>query len=187
MNYNEHSFINQAKEFAINKHNDTGCMYGNLPYEVHLRAVVEYARAYSYVREVRMPIILAACWCHDVIEDCRVTYNDLVKALTVNGPYHEVALIAAKDATEIVYLVTNELGRDRKERALLTYPKIRRNPDAVYVKLCDRLANTQNCLDEASSMYETYKKEYPTFRYALNDNFSFSLMWADLDALNEYK
>lgn len=91
--------------------------------------------------------LFAACYLHDVIEDCNVTYNDLVGVVGVK-------------VADIVYDVTSELGKNRKERNEKTYPKIYKNPAAQIVKLCDRIANTEN---RDSSMYEKYKKENPAF------------------------
>jgi len=47
---------------------------------------------------------MTACWGHDLIEDCRVSYNDVKDAL-------------GQEAADIIYAVTNEKGKNRKERA----------------------------------------------------------------------
>ena len=86
-----------------------------------------------------------------MIEDTRVSYNDVVQAL-------------GKEAADIIYAVTNEKGKNRKERANDKYYEgIRNTPGAVFVKLCDRIANVQYSKMTKSRMYEMYEKE--------NDNF----------------
>ena len=72
-----------------------------------------------------------ACWGHDLIEDTRVSYNDCVKAL-------------GEIPASIIYAVSNEKGKNRKERANdKYYAGIRETPGALFVKLCDRIANVQ--------------------------------------------
>jgi hypothetical protein len=47
-------------------------------------------------------------------------------------------------AADIIYAVTNDKGKNRKERAGVKYYEgIRKTPGAVFVKLCDRIANVQ--------------------------------------------
>jgi len=98
-----------------------------------------------------------AGWGHDTIEDTRASYNDVVKHL-------------GQDAADIVYAVTNEKGKNRSERANEKYyAGIVARPGAVFVKLCDRIANVQYGKMTGSSMYEKYRKE--------NDHFVQSLGW----------
>lgn len=82
------------------------------------------------------------------------------------------------------FLVSNERGRSRKERNFKTYPKIWNNKLAVFLKLCDRLANTRNSRETHHRMFEVYKKEYPVFKYALKQQ-CFEDMWNELDNLNK--
>ncbi|MFM9449568.1 hypothetical protein ACKI1Y_44750, partial [Streptomyces acidiscabies] len=65
---------------------------------------------------------------HDTTEDCRINYND------VKSEFGELV-------ADFVYRVTNELGRNRVERADKTYPKIAECAIATWVKLCDRISN----------------------------------------------
>ncbi len=141
--------------FAIEAHQKTNHLYDGKPYSIHLIMVALYAQKYSEILPNSFDLILNACWLHDVIEDCRVTYNDVKK-------------LAGENVAEIVYAVTNEKGRNRKERANSAYYKgIRENKYAIYVKLCDRLANVKYSKDTNSSMLLTYKKENTTFLYSL--------------------
>jgi (p)ppGpp synthase/HD superfamily hydrolase len=98
---------------------------------------------------------LLATFGHDLIEDCRVSYNDVKQHL-------------GQEAADIVYAVTNEKGKSRKERAgERYYLGIRNTPGAVFVKLCDRIANVQYSKMTKSRMFEMYKKENIDFMVSL--------------------
>jgi (p)ppGpp synthase/HD superfamily hydrolase len=102
---------------------------------------------------------MRASFGHDLIEDTRVSYNDVMNQL-------------GQEAADIIYAVSNEKGKNRKERANHKYyDGIRNTPGAVFVKLCDRIANVQYSKMTKSRMFEMYKKE--------NDNFITQLGWDD--------
>lgn len=125
--------------------------YDIYPYGYHIRQVVTIAEELGYDESI---VVAAAL--HDTLEDTGLSYNDLKKAFGL-----EVA--------EIVYCVTDELGRDRKERKEKTYPKIRSNWKAVVVKLCDRIANMQQAKLYNSRLYEMYQNEHEDFcKYIMN-------------------
>jgi (p)ppGpp synthase/HD superfamily hydrolase len=104
---------------------------------------------------------LLATWGHDLIEDTRVSYNDVKDQL-------------GQEVAEIVYALTNEKGKNRKERGGVKYYEgIRQTPGAAFVKLCDRIANVQYSKMTKSRMFEMYKKEQEDFelwigRYTAN-------------------
>jgi (p)ppGpp synthase/HD superfamily hydrolase len=98
-----------------------------------------------------------AVWGHDLIEDARISYNNILDIL-------------GQAAADIIYAVTNEKGKNRKERANDKYYEgIRNTPGAVFVKLCDRIANVQYGKMTKSRMFEMYKNE--------NDDFIVQLGW----------
>lgn len=146
-------------EWCIKQHKDTNHMYDTyLPYEFHLRMVAHVAEKFiKYVPDqndgetsFRDDVMLAA-WGHDLIEDTRNSYNDVKEVLG----YH---------AANIVYAVSNEKGKNRKERANAAYYKgIRETKGAIFVKLCDRIANVQYSKMTGSRMFEMYKKENADF------------------------
>jgi (p)ppGpp synthase/HD superfamily hydrolase len=116
----------------------------------------------------RDSVILAA-WGHDLIEDTRVSYNDVKEKLGFT-------------AAEIIYAVSNEKGKNRKERANEKYYEgIRNTPGAVFVKLCDRIANVQYSKMTKSRMFDMYKKENDDFivrlGYTYNDSNQYSEMF----------
>lgn len=154
-------FNHHLIEWCIRQHKDTNHQYDDyLPYEFHLRMVVNVAESFLHLVDDNMKSdIMLAAWGHDLIEDTRVSYNDVKKNL---------GLIAS----DIIYAVTNEKGKTRKERANEKYYEgILNQEGAVFVKLCDRIANVQYSKMSRSKMFQMYKME--------NDHFITSLGYND--------
>ena len=141
-------------EWVLSQHRDTNHMYDKyLPYEFHLRMVVEAAKKFQNLitYEKDLDSVILGAWGHDLIEDTRVSYNDVKQEL-------------GEMAADIIYACTNEKGKNRKERANNKYyDGIRTTPYAVFVKLCDRIANVQYSKMSGSRMFEMYRKENPDF------------------------
>lgn len=141
------------REYAIKCHKDTNHTYDdNLPYSYHLQLAANVASEFAYlVDESDWHYVIAAVWCHDVIEDTRQSYNDVMK-------------IIGRPAADIVYAVTNEKGKNRKERANEKYyTGIRNTKHATFVKLCDRIANLRHGVLMGSKMVNMYQKEHADF------------------------
>lgn len=158
--------------WCIEQHRKSNHYYSEyLPYEFHLRMCanvfedfkhlldddVDYysGNKYEGIRGDETVTLRDACyyaiWGHDLIEDCRVSFNDVVTYL-------------GQEAAEIIFAVTNEKGKNRKERANEKYYEgIRNTKGAVFVKLCDRIANVQYSKMTKSRMYEMYKSENSHF------------------------
>jgi len=138
--------------------------YDMYPYMYHIKSVVGIAEELGYDET-----ILIGCALHDVLEDGHLSYNDIK---TVFG--FEVA--------EIVFAVTDELGRNRKERKEKTYPKIVKNWKAIVVKICDRIANIRHSKTTNPKMLNMYKKEHDDFYKALKtENAEVFRAWDLLD------
>lgn len=150
--------IEKAKEYAIKCHTDTCHYYDTHLYSYHLQMVVDVANKFIHlIPEKDRDVVISSAWCHDLIEDTRNTYSDVLKTTSL-----EVA--------EIVYALTNEKGRTRKERANEKYyTGIKNTPYATFVKLCDRIANIQYSMSQRSRMLEMYRKETPDFINTLYD------------------
>ncbi len=140
-------------------HNKTNHLYDGKPYSVHLSMVaLNEVRFIDCIPTQNQNDVILACWLHETIENCRLTYND-------------IKLVAGETVANIVYAVTNEKGKNRKERANdLYYDGIRKTMWAKYVKLCDRLANVQYSYDNMSKMYDVYQKENDAFLETLFPN-----------------
>jgi len=171
----------EAKQIAwcIKQHNKVNHMYDNyLPYEFHLRMAANVAKQFQYLlddtvdyhtgkkefssrggydeSETLRSVCIAAVWGHDLIEDTHINFNDIVTHLE------------SRAVAEVIYAVSNEKGRNRKERANAKYYEgIRRTKGAVFVKLCDRIANVQYSKLTKSKMFEMYKNENLEFGVSL--------------------
>ena len=164
-------------DWCIEQHRKTNHFYDRyLPYEFHLRMVnnvyedfqhllddtKDYFTGVDYRGTMENQVTLReacskAVWGHDLIEDTRCSYNDVKSKL-------------GYEAADIIYAVTNDKGKNRKERAGDKYYEgIRNTKGAVFVKLCDRIANVQYSKMTGSRMFEMYNKE--------NDNFTAQLGW----------
>lgn len=150
--------VNKAKEYAIIAHREVNHKYDDKPYEVHLELVYNAGERFIHlIPEKHRFAVLAACWTHDTIEDCRKTFNDIRKVL-------------GEIVAELTYALTNEKGKTRKDRANHKYyDGIRNTPFATFVKICDRIANMEYSKQSGSGMYETYQKELGEFIAQLYD------------------
>ena len=149
--------VSNAKEYAILKHFETNHKYDGNPYDVHLQMVYDFACKYIHLLPNNRVIseVLAACWVHDVIEDCRETYNDVKNVL-------------GERVADIAYALTNEKGKTRKERANDKYYEgIRNTKKKKKKKICDRMANVKYSKDKGSRMIEVYRKENEEFKKQL--------------------
>ena len=163
--------INEIRNDAHALHASVNHAYDRIrPYGFHLDMVVNWVR--KYIEEVCvseqdiLPIYFAAYY-HDSIEDARLSYNDVMKIAKELMDEEQAYL-----ATEIVYALTNEKGRNRAERANEKYfAGIREIPYAPFVKLADRLANTSYAFSKGTAdslrMSKVYREELPGFLEAL--------------------
>jgi (p)ppGpp synthase/HD superfamily hydrolase len=165
-NESDKSIIDIARDFAIKAHGDQ--LYGEQSYLSHLESVHQTLREFGCTSEE----MLCAAYLHDTIEDTTVSYTDIKKMF-------------GKDVAEIVFHVTDELGRNRKERHEKTYPKTALMPRAVTLKLADRISNVRQSKRNGQKL-EMYRSEYPFFRKTLNDGSSNQKMWDELDSLMDY-
>jgi len=146
------------EQWCIQKHAETNHMYDKyLPYEFHLRMVhtvgmqFEHLLPSTYFRDDA----INSLWGHDLIEDTRVNYNEILK-------------LWGKYIADIIYALTNEKGKNRVERANDAYYKlIMETEGAVFAKLCDRIANVQYSKMTRSSMFKKYKDENEHFMNSL--------------------
>lgn len=155
--------VKEAAYLAIAQHGTQ--TYDGHPYYYHLEQVVDVLKEFGFTEDV----YIISGYLHDTLEDTSISYNDIKKQFGL-----EVA--------EIVYAVTDELGRNRKERKLKTYPKIKANPNAIIVKLADRIANLRNSLKMKPEMATMYSKEHTGFRDALyEESCEAEPMWKELE------
>ncbi len=133
---------NKERALLVAKKAHANQTYDIYPYIFHIKQVVRIAEELGYDESIIVASVL-----HDALEDTELSFNDLKKAF-------------GEEVAEIVYCVTDELGRNRKERKEKTYPKIQGNWKATVVKICDRIANMEHSNLYNQKLFSTYQKEY---------------------------
>jgi (p)ppGpp synthase/HD superfamily hydrolase len=148
----------------------------------HSNAFIDHEMKQNLVKLLH-PDLLVVALLHDVLEDCASA--GITKEIIENN----FGKIVADD----VWRLTDEPGKNRKERKLKTYHKIRGSQNATIVKLWDRIANVESCIDkneEKNRDYlNMYMKEYYTFKAALwnGENDPNNPLWSVLDKLHGFK
>jgi (p)ppGpp synthase/HD superfamily hydrolase len=144
----------RSREFAVKAHGDQ--KYGDNPYSYHLDKVVNNATKFGGNEKQ-----IQAAYLHDVLEDTSVSKEELEQNF-------------GKEITNIVDLLSNTGNKEE------TFKRIRTNPDAVFVKLCDRLANVSE-----GQKNNKYKKEHPLFKSILYKKGEFDELWNKIDSILE--
>lgn len=145
------------KEFAYEAHRKVNQFYdGYLPYEFHLKLALKIAQDFiNLIDPLEREDVEAAVSLHDSMEDARLTYNDIKQVTNIT-------------VADLVYAVTNEKGKTRKDRANAKYYEgIRNTHNATFVKLTDRIANATYGKLFGGSMYKVYQREQNDFETQL--------------------
>lgn len=117
-----------------------------MPYANHLDAVACRVRFLGYGDDDDM---IAAAYCHDVLEDTQTSLDDLRDVI-------------GDRASRLVHCVTDPPGRNRAERKARAYPLIGSTHSASALKLADRLANVAACLEDGRwDLLGLYADEHP--------------------------
>jgi len=160
--------VEQAELFARLVHKNQ--FYGELPYERHLEEVVLTLQEFG----IRDGIVLSAAWLHNSLENTIVTHPLLES-------------IFGSEVADIVFDVTNEPGKNRKEILEKTASKTKENYAALTIKLAGRIVNTEFSIDNNLKLYKMYKKEFPRFKellYRENEKDRIVIdLWEHLEAL----
>lgn len=142
--------VEQAKVLARLAHIDDVRKFTNEPYTSHLENVANLTKKYQGTRNQ-----IAAAWLHDVIEDTRFGYRDIL----------DVCGVAV---AEIVQNCTDAPGLRGRERRRAKLDFIRHLPcddPAILVMLCDVADNSESCRIVA----ETHgKRAFETFGAGIN-------------------
>lgn len=190
-----HHLEAQARDFAIERHGSQ--KYGNLPYASHLadvRRIVTENFGEDINKNFKGEEVPERCWrlqarmtawLHDVVEDTETTLE-------------EVERLFGKVVAQSVAMVTDEDGKNRKERKLKTFFKLARVGDdsneyyvedyiPIIVKIADRLANVESCvLNGCDDKLSMYRKEHGMFAIACCRKFHpITEMESVLDRLDE--
>lgn len=156
---------NRAAAFAAAAHADQDYAGGSF-HANHLRRVVETLRQFGETDEIR----IAAAWLHDTVEDTSVTIDDVRREF-------------GNDVADLVWRLTDEDGKNRRERHARTHAKIRGDTSALRIKLADRIANIESALEQRTTLYGMYRNEHVDFRADLYREGEWEEMWQRLDTL----
>lgn len=130
-------------------------IYGiDKPYTYHLKQVVNEVTGHKDLipANVTYAQMVQAAWLHDAVEDTPLTVEEVEEEF---GP-----IIA-----DLVERVTNKPGKNRKERHANTYPRLVESEGAVFLKMCDRLANLKACKQPGNkNLIGMYRKEHKAFK-----------------------
>ena len=156
----------KARNFAIDAHGDQ--KYGIHPYSVHLDAVAKIARPFGETAE-------AIAYLHDVVEDTEVSTK-------------EVESQFGKLVADAVAILTDEPGKNRKDRKSKTYTKMStvsgETEIALVVKAADRLANIRACVaDNNNDLLDVYKSEHPAFKDSAFRPGACNEIWSELETI----
>lgn len=177
--------LKAVSDFAKKAHDDVNCTYDGKSYYTHVEMVEAGIDKYESVfkdhydyRKAR-----AGASCHDLIEDTRLTFNDVKEVTTPR-------------VAQVVLAVTDVHEENRLLRHLFTMGKTVKDHIAIIVKMADLRANASYSRDHGSSMYKKYVAEYeyrrPIFKMALKwygEKFNTDVLdefWAELDEIHEY-
>ncbi len=161
-----------AGAFALERHGIQP--HGSLTIAYHLQNVADHVRTHYDPRlNLRdFEEVHAAAWLHDILEDTETDYEEIEKRF-------------GESVADLVETLTDKQGRNRLERHLRTYHYIRRDADAVLIKLCDRRHNQERSIQHGEHWMAMYMKEFNYFKFALWEPHKFKALWDELDAQHE--
>ena len=135
-----------------------GQRYGCDPYFDHCKQVHDVLVDHGW--ECNEPL-LAAAYLHDTIEDCweQGVTRDVIDSFFPAEPMVGI----------LVQAVTNEEGRNRRQRLLRTFLRIHEaGPRAIALKLADRIVNVRACWRGNDGRLFMYRDEHDLFRDLLH-------------------
>jgi guanosine-3',5'-bis(diphosphate) 3'-pyrophosphohydrolase len=152
-------FVSRARDFGTRVHDDQ--LYGIFPYWKHLQDVENVLIRFGYGDDFEL---LAAAWLHDVMEDKGIQFHDIEDSFGIK-------------VANLVLHVTDDHGKNRKERKANMYEKLKAYPYSTPLKIADRIANMEWSLLTNLSLLEMYIKEHRDFmaflyKYANGDMFA---------------
>lgn len=163
--------VTLAFKKSSNLHLNVNHRYGEHTYNIHL-ALVGYV---GLMMNKDLPVyVYESLFTHDLIEDCRMTYNDVDKMF-------------GTEVAEITYALTNEKGKSREERASdKYYSDMILVEYAPYVKMCDRIANMEYSRYYTHDMFDMYLNELSEFLFKFESVSHLSYMKYPIKFLSKY-
>lgn len=155
----------RARDLALLRH--AAQTYGKtpgtrVPYAFHLAHVVGVLARLGE----DSPWMRAAGWLHDLFEDTDATPADVHMALNVDGIY---PLNGAATVIALVQALTRPKDLSRREGNVGYLTQIRlAGPDAVLLKVADRIANVEASIFAGSEILRVYRQEQSQFHLMLH-------------------
>ena len=171
-------------EFCRNAHDEANCKYDGKNYYTHVSMVEEGVDKYETVFLNYDDYYIARMGGsgHDLIEDAKLTFNDIKKA-------------SCKAVARVILDVTDVHEENRLLRHLFTMGKTVKNHISIIVKMADMRANGLYSKTHGSNMYKKYVAEYnyrkPIFKLALKwydkyiDQEVLKDFWNELDWIHD--
>ena len=173
-------------EFCRNAHDAANCTYDGKNYYTHVSMVEEGIDKYEtvFLNYDDYYIARKGASGHDLIEDAKLTFNDIKKE-------------SNRRVAQVILAVTDVHEENRLLRHLFTMGKTVKDYIAIIDKMADMRANGLYSKTHGSSMYKKYVTEYeyrrPIFKMALKwyknglDAEILEDFWAELDEIHGYK
>ena len=127
-----------------------------LPYSMHLRYVVAQFHRFKHLLQDEWndfkldhvhTVAEMGCWGHDLLEDARISYNDVVEKV-------------GRTVADVIWGCTEDAGRTREERhSDAYYQRCAANKISTFCKLCDIIGNVTYSILTNSDMYKKHLKE----------------------------
>jgi (p)ppGpp synthase/HD superfamily hydrolase len=138
--------VNRARAFAVKAHGEQLRKYEKAPYVTHLDRVVELLKEHGY----DAPVMLAAAYLHDTLEDTDTTLPDLIAEF-------------GAEVGELVYWLSDLEKGTRKVRKLMSAMRLSRAPlEAKLIKLADLADNTPSIVTHDPDFATVYLAEKQT-------------------------
>lgn len=160
---------------------------GNLPYSFHLNLVAKQVEKFKHLlSDIDQDAVICGAWGHDLIEDARITYNDIKNKNILYREGIKGGFLSHKVA-DIIYACTELRGKNRSERHGAEYIQgLKDCRLGLFVKLCDIAANIGYGLLTNSGMYDKYKIEFPKLKEQLYTE-EFKPLWDYIEKLLNIK
>lgn len=151
--------VNEARLFAAQQHAQRNQTHGDRPYVCHLDELDEVRDRFGITDHATR----IGVFTHDLQEDCDISNEEIQERF-------------GKRVAALTDAVTDEPGRNRKERKAATLEKTNRMGGNV-LKTIDRIANFEQCLrDHNPGLAKMYRKEQDAFFAALDNPACHALM-----------
>lgn len=144
--------IQRVLHYAAEKHKNQKRRVSNLPYIIHPVSVAFFLINYKIVDDK----MICASILHDTIEDTNASYSEIKQKFGINIARLVQELTSNKDE------IKNTIGG---KNVYLMNKMVNMTPDALTIKLCDRLSNisdnpTEKYIDDTRKLLNFIKHNY---------------------------